>query len=93
LDDVPWGTYCRTGCEHVAKRIQAAIGGEIHRIEPGLPGGRFLGPRGGTWTDWQYHEVVVKDGRVYDVLTGPDGLLISEFKKLWEYADDINFGF
>jgi len=93
LDDVPWGTYCRTGCEDEARRIQGAIGGEIHRIEPGLPGARFLGPRGGRWTDWQYHEVVVRDGRAYDVLTGPEGLPVGEYKALWEYADDINFGF
>ncbi|MCP3994806.1 MAG: hypothetical protein GY722_07055, partial [bacterium] len=93
LDDIPWGRYCRTGCEDVANRIQATVGGEIHRIEPGLPGARFLGPRGGKRTDWQYHEVVVKDGRVIDALTGPGGLPIDEFKMLWEYADDINFGF
>jgi hypothetical protein len=37
--------------------------------------------------------VVVRDGRAYDVLTGPEGLPVGEYKALWEYADDINFGF
>ncbi|MDA1055684.1 MAG: polymorphic toxin-type HINT domain-containing protein [Planctomycetota bacterium] len=95
LDDVPWGKYCRTGCEDVAKNIQGAIGGKIHRIKPNasLPGRPRLGARGGQRTDWFYHEVVVKDGRVYDALTGPNGLPIDEFKRLWEYGDVIDFGF
>ena len=91
LDDVPWGQIRRTGCEDVAKRIQGAIGGDIHRIAP-RPG-RFLGPHRGRPTEWAHHEVVVKDSRVYDALTGPDGLPIDEYKELWEYADDIDFGF
>jgi|GEM_PF-6926583 len=93
LDDMPWGQYCRTGCEDVAKRIQSTIGGRIHRIEPGLPGARYLGPRNGVWTEWSYHEAVVRNGRVYDAMTGPTGLPIREYKMQWEYADDINFGF
>jgi RHS repeat-associated protein len=93
LKDVQWGTYCRTGCEDIAQKIKSAIGGKIYRLNPALPGGRFLGPRNGKWTDWQYHEVVVKDGRVYDTMTGPEGVEIDEFKQQWEYADDIDFGF
>ena len=95
LDDVPWGQYCRTGCEDVAARIRKTIGGQIHEIKPkaGLPGNPSLGLRDGRPTDWFTHEVVVKGGRVYDALTGPEGILIEEFKKLWAYADVIDFGF
>src|SRR5262245_4385515 len=33
---------------------------------------------------WAYHEVVVKDGRVYDAFTGHQGLPIAEYKALWD---------
>ncbi len=93
LDGVPWGKYCRSGCEGVAEKIQSTIGGKIHRIEPGPPGARRLGRRNDQATEWAYHEVVVKDGRVYDAMTGPGGQAIDEFKAAWQYAEDINFGF
>jgi hypothetical protein len=37
--------------------------------------------------------VVVKDGMVYDALTGPTGMAISAYKQRWEYADALTFGF
>lgn len=43
--------------------------------------------------EWFYHEVVVKDGRVYNTLTGPNGLPIDDSKNEWEHSDAINFGF
>lgn len=52
------------GCEDCAVEIQAQIGGEIYRItsisDPRLGGYRGSNP------NWYYHEVVVKDGKVYD---------------------------
>jgi hypothetical protein len=48
--------------------------------------------RGKNW-EWSFHEVVVKDGRIYDAFTGGQGLPISEYKALWEFSDYINFGF
>ena len=39
------------------------------------------------------HEVVVREGRVYDAFTGHQGLTISEYKALWEHHEVINFGF
>jgi RHS repeat-associated protein len=92
-NSIPWGKYCRNGCEAVADAIKSEIGGTIHRIVPGLPRGQQLGPRSGIKTEWHYHDVVVKDGRVYDAMTGPDGVSIKEFKAQWEWADDIKFGF
>lgn len=37
--------------------------------------------------------MVVRDGRVYDAMTGPNGMKIDDFKKQWEAADAIDFGF
>jgi hypothetical protein len=42
---------------------------------------------------WAYHEVVVKDGRVFDLTTGHKGLSIDEYKQLWQYFDAIDSGF
>lgn len=44
-------------------------------------------------TFWATHDVVLKDGMVYDALTGPEGLPTDAYKALWEYSDVINFGF
>ena len=35
----------------------------------------------------------MKEGRVYDGFTGPNGMLTEEFKGQFEFADDIDFGF
>jgi hypothetical protein len=45
------------------------------------------------YSDWHEHVVVVKDGRVYDAFTGSQGLPIDEYKDLWRYKDEIDFGF
>jgi hypothetical protein len=82
---------CRNGCESVARQIQKQIGGEMKRITP--PRGARLGPFGGKDWEWNYHEVVVKDGRVYDAFTGGQGLPIDKYKELWLYANGIDFGF
>ncbi len=82
---------CRNGCEDVAKQIHRHVGGNIVRITPkDTP---HLGAfRGQNWR-WAHHEVVVRDGRVYDITTGHQGVAIAEYKRLWEYPHDINFGF
>jgi hypothetical protein len=87
----------------VAKAIQKAIGGEIKVIRP-PPSGEFLGrvrnsagelvnPAGNLARGWSDHYVVVKDGKVYDALTGPNGMTTSGYKQLWEYGDVLDFGF
>jgi hypothetical protein len=79
------------GCDRIARMIQKQIGGEIVRFKPKTQ--RVLGPfRGKNWS-WGFHEVVVKNGRIYDLSTGHQGLSIDEYKRLWGDADDINFGF
>jgi len=100
----PADPKCANGCENVARQIQKIIGGEIKRIKPTNPKEPLLGgftqkfdsngkPMGYHNTGWSHHEVVVKDGRVYDAFTGSEGLAIDDYKKLWEYAKDITFGF
>jgi RHS repeat-associated protein len=84
---------CRTGCESAAKQIKKHIGGDIKRIVPMDPRASNLGAYRGQNIGWSHHEVVVKDGRVYDAFTGHKGATIDEYKALWEYADAINFGF
>jgi len=77
LKGVPWGQYRETGCEAVARKIHKTIGGEIKTIKPSDPGARTLGGRARIRdTGWVFHQVVVKDGMVYDALTGRGGLTI-----------------
>ncbi|MFO0553766.1 MAG: RHS repeat-associated core domain-containing protein [Polyangiaceae bacterium] len=80
------------GCEERAREIQNVLGGgTIVRIEPKT--GRMLGGYRKQHPAWYYHEVVVKDGRVYDAFTGGKGATIKEYKALWEFPNFINFGF
>jgi hypothetical protein len=82
------------GCDEFAAELQQQIGGRIHSFVP---------PAGAPWLGdyalkpasefWGHHTVVVRDGRVYDQFTGSDGLPIDEWKALWDYGDDIDFGF
>ncbi|EEE6745565.1 hypothetical protein CBJ05_004756 [Salmonella enterica subsp. enterica serovar Westhampton] len=80
------------GCEDFALWGQEHMGGNIVRIKPDY-GAPSLGKYRGTNPGWAYHEVVVKDGRVYDAFTGSDGLPLQEYKQLWQYPDAIDFGF
>ena len=80
------------GCEKCAQDIQSGIGGEIIRIKPmdGIPSlGGFKGSNPG----WAHHEVVVKEGRVYDAFGPSEGLTIQEYKDQFQYSDAIDFGF
>jgi hypothetical protein len=90
---LPWGTCPAFGCDKAAAQINKIVGGTIHKIMPSSSSAKFLGPMGGQNPTWTYHVVVIKDGRVYDVYTGPAGLPIDQYKKLWDYADGILFGF
>lgn len=93
--NIQWGKYCASGCEDIAVQIQKAIGGKVHRITPSssLPGAPTLGQRGNISTGWYHHDVVVRNGRVYDQLTGPNGASIADYKAEWLYNDVIDFGF
>jgi Pretoxin HINT domain len=85
-----------SGCEKAALEIQGHIGGDIKRIRPIDPDATSLGLYRGHMpgeAGWSHHEVVVKDGRVYDAFTGHQGLPIEEYKALWSQRTGLNFGF
>lgn len=81
------------GCEQCARDIRAQLGGgDIVRIRP-EGGAPSLGGYRGANPGWAYHEVVVKDGRVYDAFGPRGGVTIDEYKNLFQYSDAIDFGF
>ena len=87
-----WPTPTSTNCQQCAAAIQKMIGGERVKIEPKdtpVLGPSTLYPQG----NWGFHEVVVKDGRVYDGFTGRGGMSIPDFKGQFEFPDDIDFKF
>ena len=57
------------GCEECARDIQSKIGGKIFSIKP-VSSAPVLSVYRGVSPNWHFHEVVVKDGRVYDAF-GP----------------------
>ncbi|MFM8324689.1 MAG: hypothetical protein ACKN9U_07505 [Pirellulaceae bacterium] len=83
-----------TGCEDVALDIRSTLGcyAEIYIITPNPPA-PLLGGYRDVEPGWAEHHVVVKDGRVYDGFGPADGVPIDEYKELWEFPSDINFGF
>jgi hypothetical protein len=97
----PGTKACQRGCEGIATAIQKAIGGEIKVIRgPGKflgkvrnSAGEFVNPAGDLAQGWRTHQVVVKDGQVYDAFTGPNGMAASAYKRIWEYGDALDFGF
>ncbi|MFJ9760304.1 polymorphic toxin-type HINT domain-containing protein [Streptomyces sp. NPDC101149] len=84
------------GCDQWAAKFAAKNGGEIKTFTG--PDGKDwpLGPYkpGGKEVDetWFHHTVVVRDGKVFDQWH-PGGIDSEEFKGLWTYGDDIDFGF
>ncbi|MGL4514517.1 MAG: hypothetical protein ACRCT8_15620 [Lacipirellulaceae bacterium] len=86
-DIIPWGTLPRHGCEAVARQIQGAIGGTIMRITRPLNRAGQDSPLGtfnGTPTGWLWHEVVIKNGRVYDAINGRAGMKLEDYINAWE---------
>ncbi len=83
------------GCEQFARDTQAKIGGDIYTIKPNssLPGNPTMGKYRGVNTGWYHHDVVVKDGIVFDAFGPKNGVPADEYKKLFEYYDVIDFGF
>jgi hypothetical protein len=81
---------CWTGCEVVAKKIQKKLGGgQIYRISnaenpPGQPNFYGIGPYRDAQQGWYSHDVVVKNGRVFDGFSDRYGVPMSEYKQLWD---------
>jgi hypothetical protein len=84
-------------CKPWAKQIQDAIGGDIIHITDkyGAPGiGNVFTKEGKliTKTDpWVEHYAVRIDDMIYDRITGPSGLPIKDYKKLFEYGEYLDF--
>ncbi|MDX3762549.1 polymorphic toxin-type HINT domain-containing protein, partial [Streptomyces sp. AK02-04a] len=75
------------GCDEFAAKLQKKMGGEIWTITP-KHGLNSLGDYKLASESWGHHTFVVKDGRVYDQFTGPDGMSIDEWKAEWSYPED-----
>ena len=89
----------RLGCNCVddAKILQSAIGGQFLRVSPppGPPGvqlqlGRVSFPAGGA-QHWYEHAAVIREGKVYDRMTGIDGMPLEEYKQLFQFGDVLKF--
>ncbi|MFD0402308.1 polymorphic toxin-type HINT domain-containing protein [Kitasatospora sp. NPDC127121] len=86
---------CWSGCEDVAKQIQKKLGGgQIYRLSnvmnpPGKDNLYGIGPYMETEQGWFTHDVVVRDGRVYDGFSGRTGVPMDEFNARWGYGHDI----
>lgn len=74
------------GCEDVAVGIQEKIGGERMRITDQY-GAPTLGKYRGEDTNWAHHDVVLKDGQVYDAWTGRRGEPVERYLSHWEYGE------
>ncbi|MDB5283570.1 MAG: hypothetical protein JWO06_2645 [Bacteroidota bacterium] len=84
VKDIPYG------CEKVARQVQKAIGGEFLQVTP-KEGLNYIGDVRGQATSWAYHVAVVKDGKVFDKLTGAAGMAVEEYKKMFDNAKDLKF--
>ncbi|MBA4862503.1 RHS repeat-associated core domain-containing protein [Streptomyces sp. PSKA54] len=74
------------GCEACAVEIQSKIGGERMRITDSY-GAPTLGKYRGEDTNWAHHDVVLRDGRVYDAWTGQRGEPLEQYMSRWEYGE------
>ncbi len=81
----------KNGCEVVADKVVKSLGqgAEYLQITPNY--GRFLGNVRGEVSSWEWHVAAVKDGRVFDRLTGKAGMMLDDYIKLFEYHSDLTF--
>jgi len=82
-----------TGREKCAIQIQNEIGGEIHRITPIDDNAEVLGRYIGVNVMWGHHEVIVRDGKVFDSFGPIEGASISDFKNQFQYTYGLDLDF
>ncbi|MCY1660761.1 hypothetical protein [Chryseobacterium sp. SL1] len=72
------------GCEVVADRVVKSLGqgAEYLQITPKF--GRFVGNVNGEFSGWRWHVAAMKNGRVFDRLTGKAGMLVEDYIKLFD---------
>jgi hypothetical protein len=78
----------RCDCEVDARRIRKALGrGDIVHVAPPHEESMSLGaiypPGGGEITEWYYHRVVRVGNRIYDRMTGPNGMPQEQYLNLF----------
>ncbi len=73
-------------------KIVKMIGGTKHRIKP-KPPASSLPEFDDIGMGWPQHDVVVKDGKVYDAFTGHIGETISDYKARWTDSEFIDWPF
>lgn len=81
-------------CELWAEKIQESIGGYLMQIKP--KSGGFIGPvrnKSNTIisTEFAEHWAVRVGDMVYDRITGPNGLSFSEYRRLFDFGDFLDF--
>ncbi|WP_299243570.1 DUF6443 domain-containing protein [uncultured Aquimarina sp.] len=82
-------------CLACARKIQEAIGGRVINIVDQY-GAKYIGAmynKAGKLIsrDFQIHHAVRKGDMIFDRVTGPNGLHINDYKKLFEYGKYLNF--
>ncbi|WP_062053196.1 RHS repeat-associated core domain-containing protein [Aquimarina longa] len=82
-------------CLACARKIQEAIGGRIINIVDnfGAPGiGPMYNKAGKLISrDFKIHHAVRKGDMIFDRVTGPSGMSVDNYKKLFEYGKYLNF--
>ena len=83
-------------CQIWAEKIQLAIGGNIMHIKPKIAGAEYIGPlrkKSGMVisAEFKEHYAIRQGGRIYDRITGPEGMSFQDYRQLFDYADDLQF--
>jgi hypothetical protein len=87
----------QNGCEALAAKVHKAIGGQLLEITPerGVRLGEvnYSAGKNGMQqiTVWRHHVAVLKEGMVYDAMTGSRGMHLGEYKQLFTENSGINF--
>jgi hypothetical protein len=94
----PVAEVCGTNtCTQTAREIQSKIGGDVYRATDHF-GAKSVGeirdlnnPEAWYESGWAYHDVLIKDGRVFDATTGRYGLSFEEYRKKFRYGEYLDF--
>jgi Pretoxin HINT domain len=83
-----WPTQVGGNCAECATQIQEQLGdGRVMRITSDGPA---LGPSTNNPSgNWTFHDVVLKDGMIYDSFTGPKGMPAADYIKQFQYSTDL----
>jgi hypothetical protein len=89
--------YARN-CERDAEKILKVRGqGRILHIAPPFSGykltiGGVQPPGGGLISNWHYHRAVEDGDRIYDLMTGPEGMPKEQYWRMFDERDSLVIG-